>query len=724
MDYIYQKLNSLKNLFFGGSSEDIPQEISSNPPSLNELELIEAVLEDLSDSNDIQNELIVNENHHLSNLIYWITEDPENIILTEETKRKLRVLLEKGLRPIQNEIIKRVREGHYQTGIISCATGVGKSFCIFALIQHFKNDYLQGDTNRSIVIFTERKNILLDFFFKPVYENGKIKDWEIDEQKHELLRRSGLLDLNQFQMINLITNKNPNWTDEINQDTGKTKLIIINRTFLTKNQKYQEILYLYSPVLVLHDECHSSANISSETFLKYAKSEWETRLLGFSATPIRIGEGKNENTINKVREIYGSGDKINIYLSYNILSAVKDKICVPLKFVWYRGQKTNKGNKGRMALPKKLEVINIMRILEKNIGQMPFQKVLAWCSNINNAKAFKKLFQEILEENPEEYPLLMEFGVYTDHSNTSKNGYDEFCRRENKAILFCVGMHREGSDIKNLDTCIFLDKVKKRSHHVFLQCIGRVSRTSPNKEFGLVIDGFYEKEDEEESKTFIRKMVRYYLILENENVEEITAQAKIQMFDHILNNLYLNTELEQIEFNYQEGENPMTVRCHDMNWMDFSTHFEGLLGNILQQELHLDEMTLIKHNFKLIKDYLGINVFTPEISKTILSVPYSYLEGIDLPIETFEKWFKLVEEKMNWFDVLEIDTSSYFSLEDFTKNVNQLNLSTPNNFILNSIEKKFIPVDYNEYMNKLKITTERLFNLCRLEEQNGSGLVM
>ena len=115
-------------------------------------------------------------------------------------------------------------------------------------------------------------------------------------------------------------------------------------------------------------------------------------------------------------------------------------------------------------------------------------------------------------------------------------------------------------------------------------------------------------------------------------------------------------------------------------------------------------------------------MITTNISKTILSVPHSYLEGIDLPNETFEKWFQLVEEKMNWFDVLELDTSSYFSLEDFTQNVNQLNLSTPNHFILDCIEKNFIPVDYNEYMNKLKITAERLFNLCRLEEQ--SGLVM
>ena len=29
-------------------------------------------------------------------------------------------------------------------------------------------------------------------------------------------------------------------------------------------------------------------------------------------------------------------------------------------------------------------------------------------------------------------------------------------------ILFCANKHREGSDIRNLDGCLFLDRVKNR----------------------------------------------------------------------------------------------------------------------------------------------------------------------------------------------------------------------------------------------------------------------
>ena len=54
--------------------------------------------------------------------------------------------------------------------------------------------------------------------------------------------------------------------------------------------------------------------------------------------------------------------------------------------------------------------------------------------------------------------------------------YKDFKELENNGILFCAMKHREGSDIKNLDTCIFLDGVRDRSELGFIQCLGRVLR--------------------------------------------------------------------------------------------------------------------------------------------------------------------------------------------------------------------------------------------------------
>ena len=46
----------------------------------------------------------------------------------------------------------------------------------------------------------------------------------------------------------------------------------------------------------------------------------------------------------------------------------------------------------------------------------------------------------------------------------------------------------EGPDIPNIDCCIFMDMVQKRSKRVFVQSMGRVLRKDKNnKKYGLVI---------------------------------------------------------------------------------------------------------------------------------------------------------------------------------------------------------------------------------------------
>ena len=49
-------------------------------------------------------------------------------------------------------------------------------------------------------------------------------------------------------------------------------------------------------------------------------------------------------------------------------------------------------------------------------------------------------------------------------------------KKQRNSILFCAVKHREGSDIPNIDGCIFMDMVQKRSKRVFIQSMGRVLR--------------------------------------------------------------------------------------------------------------------------------------------------------------------------------------------------------------------------------------------------------
>ena len=58
--------------------------------------------------------------------------------------------------------------------------------------------------------------------------------------------------------------------------------------------------------------------------------------------------------------------------------------------------------------------------------------------------------------------------------------FESYSELEEKGIFYAC-KHREGSDIKNLDCCIFLDKVEDRGPKTFVQCIGRVLRKDKDK---------------------------------------------------------------------------------------------------------------------------------------------------------------------------------------------------------------------------------------------------
>ena len=86
-----------------------------------------------------------------------------------------------------------------------------------------------------------------------------------------------------------------------------------------------------------------------------------------------------------------------------------------------------------------------------------------------------------------------DYTICCDFNNIKKNkfkNYNDFYNSKEKALLFCAVKHREGSDIPNLDGCIFMDHVEKRSERVFIQCMGRVLRKDKlnKKKYGLVID--------------------------------------------------------------------------------------------------------------------------------------------------------------------------------------------------------------------------------------------
>lgn len=322
----------------------------------------------------------------------------------------------------------------FDSGIHFHATGTGKSWIAMNIINEYNKKY----PNNNIIWLCEKKSILIEQF-------------NIDSLKSRNFQDI----INKFSIFNYAENKNKNWVDILNNyEENKPILLIINRAYLTTKYKYKKLEFNFN--LIIHDECHSIINKSTQAFYKYMLNDQEIKCIGFSATPYL-----NYEPFTKVLS------------SYSIYDAFIDKIIVPPKVKW-------------VTTDKKLNDIDNVLIIKELIESelLIHKKIIVWCGMIDYSYKIAELWKEYFKD----YTLCIDTSV--NKKDKSFGTYNEFTNLESKGILFCAGKHREGSDIKNLDCCIFLDNVKSRSAKLFIQSIGRVLRLDKSgcKKYGLIID--------------------------------------------------------------------------------------------------------------------------------------------------------------------------------------------------------------------------------------------
>ena len=333
------------------------------------------------------------------------------------------------LRTNQENAINQSINNNFDSGVHFHATGTGKSWIALELILKYNNTY----KNKNILWLCEQKSILIEQFDKSLLKERGYKDV-----------------LKNFLIMNYTENKDVNWYDKINSATfwRKPILLIINRQFLVSQKKYEKLKLNID--LIIHDECHSIQNNTTQDFYKFIKSKNNNiSCLGFSATPHLELEPYNK-----------------IISKYTIYDAFCDNVIVPPKIVWIENS-------------KKLKDQEYMEICKNQIDKLYYKKIIVWCGIIDKCYELANLWKSYFND----------FDIYIDTSKVNTN-IKEYCDKENNAILFCACKHREGSDIKNLDCCIFLDKVEHRNPSTFIQCIGRVLRKDKNnnKKFGLILD--------------------------------------------------------------------------------------------------------------------------------------------------------------------------------------------------------------------------------------------
>jgi superfamily II DNA or RNA helicase len=335
------------------------------------------------------------------------------------------------LRLNQSKAIESSIENNFQSGVHFHATGTGKSWIAMNLIYEYNQRYPKNN----ILWVCEKKSILIEQFHPTNIKERKFQDI-----------------LKNFNVLNFTENKLDTWYNSVNASKfwSKPALLIINRAFLTSNNNYNKIKLMF--YLIIHDECHT-LNKSTKDFYEYIKEKnKEIKIIGFSATP---------NLEYKPFD--------NVISSYSIYDAFLDNVIVRPKIKWLTYD----------TILNHQEMVTIMKYII-DTSKIYHKKIIVWCGMIELCIQMAKLWQRVFEN----YLICVD----TSKDSSEFKNYEDFYKAESNAILFCANKHREGSDIKNLDCCIFLDKVQNRCPKLFIQCIGRVLRLNKNKEFGLIID--------------------------------------------------------------------------------------------------------------------------------------------------------------------------------------------------------------------------------------------
>ncbi len=174
--------------------------------------------------------------------------------------------------------------------------------------------------------------------------------------------------------------------------------------------------------------------------------------------------------------------------SYSIYDAFCDNVILPPKIVWIKSENSVKDD-------------DILFILKKELELLPYKKIIIWCGTVDECISLKSRWDN-------EFP---DYIKAVDYNNCTDDTFTAFYKAKKKALLFCAVKHREGSDIPNLDGCVFMDKVEKRSERVFIQSMGRVLRLDKerNKRYGLVLDV------RAKSSIEVCNRVQYYLKLKD-----------------------------------------------------------------------------------------------------------------------------------------------------------------------------------------------------------------
>lgn len=231
-------------------------------------------------------------------------------------------------------------------------------------------------------------------------------------------------------------------------------------------------LNLRSSLLVIDEAHHSNANTYLNIINTHLESE-ECKLLGVTATPGRL-DGKK---LSDIYEILIPSPGLSWFIKKEYLSKIK----------YYGVKNIDIDNLTISKLTNDFESSSASQLMqsEKIIAEtlnayLEFakdKKTLIFCVDLNHAQAVKENF-----ENSGIFPKIISSKTNKSERNNIVNSF----KNSKSGILINVLIFTEGFDSPDIEVVLLARPTQ--SVTLYLQMIGRVTRRSKNKEFGIVLD--------------------------------------------------------------------------------------------------------------------------------------------------------------------------------------------------------------------------------------------
>lgn len=601
----------------------------------------------------------------------------------------------------ENQIIaiNNTIKQNFVSGVHNQIMGAGKTLIILNTIS---KHYEKNKNNGLYIITTNRQEILRDLFFD--------SEGNIDDEKNEFFKKHDIINLDQFKVIvklNFVKKdgknevKINNKIKDVKLSSSKPTIMVVNIDFLKSLDKAECIDYDECNMIIF-DECHGVSAPKFYNLIKKIKYENKIPIIGFSATPLR------ERAESKLVDIFSStydedkkGKTLNIISNYDFIQAIKDDIILPPYYIFCEVNKTLNGKIGR-------DNKQIMkRVLKNTLELAPYKKVIGWVRGIMHLKEYYKFIKENFPE------LTIYCTSYCDDQLKAmgyNTNWNEFLNKKNNCILLCVHRGREGCDITNLDTAIYLDAIKKRSLLVALQTSGRVLRPDilNKKTHGLIIDSFVNCENLQVEKVTAEKIINYYkkiFQLCDENDESYKSQK--ELYSEMLNicqNIEYDETKEEIIVKIDDNEKhnvkfklELKTKTYDFQKLKIE------IGAIIDKMYNVDKKEKFNIIIDKIKDHKYMSWKTDDFWEAYDNISNKDKMAIPLTSKELYETYKEFFDSMTWYDILELDTNQWYqTIGECCKGLKKIYQGEINN----NVYRKLLPKD-----SKLPINPKELYKL-------------